>query len=251
MAIDFEREGKIYHKIIDYMLDELDMPYCTYPNDGVKKDFLSWEDDFGQKSTDDFYDEEGRVLCHSSYSDYSSHPFLEFFPDELDGWTMTRGWCRLVFASSQSNYVLKIPANFLCGRGVDFNQIEFETYAQAVKDGYDEAFAKCYKLAEYRGIPMLLMEQVDCNEEQNHEIVYETIYSSYLEDGMDEDEAEERVNDYDIGDSDSVMEFFNLKYGEDFTDWCDEMGLRDVHGANFGFRDNDFSQPVIIDYASY
>lgn len=251
MAIDFERESKIYHEIIDYMLDELDMPYCPCPDDAVKKDFLAWEDDFGQKSTNDFYNEDGRVLCHSSYSSYSSHPFLEFFPDECNSWTLTRGWCRLVFSSAQSEYVLKIPANFLCGRDIDFNGVEFNTYREAVEEGYEDIFAKCYKLADYRGIPMLLMEKIDVDEEENNSAIWDTIYNNCIDEGMSEDEADETLDGYSIGDSESVMEVLSLVYGTDFCDWCDEIGLRDIHSANFGFRQYDRSRPVIIDYASY
>ena len=73
----------------------------------------------------------------------------------------------------------------------------------------------------------------------------------YQEDGYDEEEIYDTLQNYSYGGSDMVEVYLETKYGDAFTDWCDEIGLRDVHSGNFGFRNYDYSQPVICDYASY
>ena len=252
MAIDFKRESEIFHTIIDTMLDTFQMPYSgkCCENDKVRSDFLSWEESYGEQSINGFYNDKGDLICQSTYGD-SSHPAFDFFPEKRGGWTMLRGWCRIVFLTDESDYVLKIPANFLSGRSVDFNQNEFDTYQKAVEAGYEERFAKCYKLPDYRGIPMLLMERIDVDEDQNASICYQTIEAMYEEDGLEGEELDAAIDSFSYGDSDSVEVYLGTKYGDAFTDWCDEIGLRDVHSGNFGFRNSDYSQPVICDYASY
>lgn len=252
MAIDFKRESEIFHTIIDTMLDIFQMPYSgkCCENDKVRSDFLSWEESYGEQSINGFYNDKGDLICQSTYGD-SSHPAFDFFPEKRGGWTMVRGWCRIVFLTDESDYVLKIPANFLSGRSVDFNQNEFDTYQKAVEAGYENIFAKCYKLPDYRGIPMLLMERIDVDEEENASICNQTLESVYQEDGYDEEEIYDSLQGYSYGGSDMVEVYLGTKYGDAFTDWCDEIGLRDVHSGNFGFRNGDYSQPVICDYASY
>lgn len=252
MAIDFKRESEIFHNIIDTMLDTFQMPYSgkCCENDKVRSDFLSWESDYAERSANGFYNDKGDLICQSTYGG-SSHPAFDFFPEKRGGWTMLRGWCRIVFLTDESDYVLKIPANFLSGRSVDFNQNEFDTYQKAVEAGYENIFAKCYKLSDYRGIPMLLMERIDVDEEENASICNQTLESAYQEDGYDEEEIYDTLQGYSYGGSDMVEVYLGTKYGDAFTDWCDEIGLRDVHSGNFGFRNGDYSQPVICDYASY
>lgn len=252
MAIDFKRESEIFHTIIDTMLDTFQMPYSgkCCENDKVRSDFLSWESDYGEQSINGFYNDKGDLICQSTYGG-SSHPTFDFFPEKRDGWTMLRGWCRIVFLTDESDYVLKIPANFLSGRSVDFNQNEFDTYQKAVEAGYENIFAKCYKLPDYRGIPMLLMERIDVDEEENAGICNQTLENMYQEYGYDEEEIYDTLQGYSYGGSDMVEVYLGTKYGDAFTNWCDEIGLRDVHSGNFGFRNGDYSQPVICDYASY
>lgn len=252
MAIDFKKESKIFHNIIDTMLDTFQMPYSgkCCGNDKVRSDFLSWEESYAEQSVNGFYNDKGDLICQSTYGG-SSHPAFDFFPEKRGGWTMVRGWCRIVFLTDESDYVLKIPANFLSGRSVDFNQNEFDTYQKAVEAGYENIFAKCYKLPDYRGIPMLLMERIDVDEEENASICNQTLESAYQEDGYDEEEIYDTLQGYSYGGSDMVEVYLGTKYGDAFTDWCDEIGLRDVHSGNFGFRNGDYSQPVICDYASY
>lgn len=252
MAIDFKRESEIFHTIIDTMLDTFQMPYSgkCCENDKVRSDFLSWESDYAERSANGFYNDKGDLICQSTYGG-SSHPAFDFFPEKRGGWTMVRGWCRIVFLTDESDYVLKIPANFLSGRSVDFNQNEFDTYQKAVEAGYENIFAKCYKLSDYRGIPMLLMERIDVDEEENAGICNQTLENMYQEDGYDEEEIYDSLQGYSYGGSDMVEVYLGTKYGDAFTEWCDEIGLRDVHSGNFGFRNGDYSQPVICDYASY
>lgn len=255
MVVDIEKEKQIYLKILDELLDKFELPYsgAICENDEIRPMFLRWEYQMGEAGIGGYVDSEtDELIYESTYFDNISHPLLTFF-SEFGDWTLNRGWCRIVLSAVDSDYVLKIPANFLCGRRVDFNENEFEMYQRALRDGWDGAFAACYKAGSYRGIPLLLMEKIDVDEEHNENISYATLEREFAEtfDG-NEEQVQDALDSYECGgDSETIMRYLQSVYGEEFIDWCDVNDLADIHSGNFGFKNCDVNHPIICDYASY
>lgn len=167
--------------------------------------------------------------------------------DAIDGIYFGSGCTRLVVFSAESNYVFKMQWDST--ETVDFCRNECYVYSKAVERGCEEFFAWIDCIGKYGSVLVYAMEKVEVNEDRNSDDSYTYHANRWHEEHEDEDEEEMYLDDYD--DHGGMLEYALANNGgnmQDAVDLIHELGVNDLHSANWGYRGDVF---VAVDYGGY
>ena len=121
-------------------------------------------------------------------------------------------------------------------------------YQLAIDAGVEDAFAACYFLDRIEGYDFYIEELVCVDEDTTDSRCYD--YASSLceeEEDVDVDEVY-----YDLCDEERVCAVFGaMEIKRKLLEFIVNYGINDLHAGNFGYRNGDLSEPVIIDYSGY
>lgn len=201
------------------MNEEADIKVYIEWLDMLMSDFPSFANYLAGEESD-FWDE-----FHSSKIESAKYDDLSLYCG------MSRG----VFVSDNCDYAIKFALN---KRGEEDCEKEVANYQAAIKENIQEMFASVEFGFVYRGKKFYLCERADADEDYAFERA-----ASYS--GRD-------IEDISGDDEEAVDDIFYSYYEywlvNQFIDFCDKMGINDIHMANIGFDGNTVK---CIDYAGY
>lgn len=167
--------------------------------------------------------------------------------DNVGGVEFGCGCTRLVIIPPASDYVFKIQYDDL--DFVDFCSNEHFVYNRAVEYGCEEFFAWIDCIGKYGSVFVYAMEKIEVNEDRNSDDSYTYHADQWREEHDGEDESEMYLDDYD--DHYGMIEYAIAHNGKRMTiaeKLIIELGVNDLHSANWGYRGNTL---VLVDYGGY
>lgn len=158
-------------------------------------------------------------------------------------------------------YVIKIPL-MKDNESLNYCAIEYENYLAAIEiPEIADCFAWMDFLFEYKGLPIYIMEKVECNEWEISDKAYAASFEwACAEEGIDKgsekydkfcDEFSSSYYNWEVdAQIDCLLEKeWGFKSIKAFNDFCWEHDINDRHMGNWGYRKNGCI--VIIDYSGY
>ena len=182
--------------------------------------------------------------------------------EDDDCW-FASGCTRFVMGDGYCDYVIKFQRNF---DTIDYGEIEYNIYQDAIAAGYGDKFIWCDHLMDYKVpneeneiIKVYVYKYAQCSYDMISDDSYDYHFRSYCEqEGLDADSDDAREEWYDRdGDYTStraMLEFAGNFWHMDseqmskFIDFLSEHHVNDLHCGNWGYDDNLL---VLTDYAGY
>ena len=163
---------------------------------------------------------------------------MVFIVDGLEDWVI-----KVPFLFSEKT----APGNF---RHCDACSAEAKVFTEAVDSGLQEYFAACYHYKTVGDIPFYIQEKADCNPDNNEDILFDKVSTSYNREDYDSEDAYYSAIHCEVdemGDEERLDAFFGDWVGK-LMNFLFDRELNDFHCANLGFIG---LRPVLIDYSGY
>ncbi len=199
-----------------------------------------------------FYKSLIEELINNDYTFFKGEPFennrMDFLMEEgfqykNSNIIFKKGLTKLALISDNMNWILKVNLS----EHTDFLHIEEKLYEDAIKDGFDQYFAKTIYAFTFYGRDYYLQEKCDII---NPDLLLSKANISYQKIILG-DVCNEDISCED-GESDETQMWYLFEdtYGKDevekFYDWCEEKEIYDLHSGNWSYLNNNL---VILDYS--
>jgi len=170
------------------------------------------------------------------------------------------GMTKAVLYDAAIPYVIKIPL-VNGGNSINYCEKEYQNFLKAKEiPEIVNCFAWCCYLFDYCGIPIYVMEKVDCNTRKISSYAFDAAFEYFrAKEGATEDSDEYKLlldqftEEFFSWDDSAKNEIllenqWTERVYELFGDFCWENDINDLHTGNFGFKGNTL---VVIDYSGF
>lgn len=155
------------------------------------------------------------------------------------------GCTKMVISIPDNDWVLKIPFSDTV---VDHCKTEYRNYLISKREGYDNYFAECDFLMEYKDLPCYIMKRAEVSRDR----LQSEMFAYLLDETGDEEYATKNSKPWCKSGEEYVEDLMRYHYGveaiEDLYIFFRDYNIDDLHADNVGYVDGRL---VFIDYSGY